>query len=47
MQKIEEEKLKEIEGGFSAVVGIAIVSAIMFISGIIEGIVSPRGCHNE
>lgn len=47
MIKIEEDKLKKIEGGFSAMVGVAVVSAIMFISGIIEGIVFPKGCHDE
>lgn len=47
MSKIEDYKLEKIQGGFSAVVAVAIVSAVIFISSFIEGIVFPRGCNNE
>lgn len=47
MSKIDECKLEKIQGGFSALAAVAIVSAVIFISSFIEGIVFPRSCNNE
>lgn len=49
MRKIDEEKLEKIKGGegVAAVwIGIAIASALIFISGIIEGITNPQKCSS-
>ena len=49
MQKIEEEKLEKIKGGegIAAVwIGIAVASALIFISGIIEGLTNPQKCSS-
>lgn len=48
MSKIEEEKLEKIKGGegVAAVwIGIAIAAALVFISGVIEGITNPERCN--
>lgn len=47
MKKIEPEKLEEIKGGatISVWTGIAIAAAIIFLSGIIEGITNPERCN--
>ena len=47
MKELELSELERIKGGFSATVAVAIVSAVIFISQIIEGIVYPRSCSNE
>ena len=48
MEKINEEKLEKIKGGegVSAVfIGVAVAAALVFISGIIEGITNPERCN--
>ena len=47
MEKIASDKLEEIKGGatISVWTGIAITSAIIFLSGIIEGITNPERCN--
>ncbi len=44
MKKVNENKLKEIQGGFSTGAALGIAAAIIFISGIFEGIVHPKSC---
>lgn len=49
MNKINNEELKKIKGGFAmngwTFLGIA--AAVVFISGIIEGITNPERCINH
>ena len=48
MVKLNEEKLEKIKGGegVSAVfIGVAVAAAIVFISGVIEGITNPERCN--
>ncbi len=45
MKVVKDEKLKQINGGFSAWVGVGIAAAIVFLSGVIEGITNPRRCN--
>ena len=48
MKKIDEENLEKVKGGegVSAVlIGIAVTAALVFISGIIEGITNPERCN--
>lgn len=47
MNRISTNELENIKGGFSAAVAIAVVSAVIFISQIVEGFVYPRSCSNE
>ncbi len=47
MNKINEDELEKIKGGeaVSAVwIGVAISAALIFISGIIQGITNPSKC---
>lgn len=44
MKKVMEKDLENIQGGFSVSVALAVSAAVIFISGIIEGIVHPRKC---
>ncbi len=44
IEKIENEKLEKISGGFSAWMALGIASTIIFISGVISGIVHPKTC---
>ncbi len=44
MQKLNNEKLERITGGASPWVALGIAAAIVFISGVIEGIVHPKAC---
>lgn len=47
MIKINTKELENIKGGFSAAVALTVVSAVIFISQIVQGFVYPRGCSNE
>ena len=44
MKIINDEKLKDINGGMSgwAVAGISLI--VTFVAGVIDGIARPRGC---
>ena len=49
MSRINVEELEKIKGGegVAAVwIGIAVASALIFISGIIQGITNPSKCGN-
>lgn len=48
MVKINDEKLEKIKGGEGVSVvfiGVAIAAALVFISGVIEGITNPERCN--
>lgn len=48
MKNIETEKLNNIRGGFTmnGWVALGIAAAVVFISGIIEGITNPERCNS-
>ena len=49
ISRISDENLERIKGGATVTVwtGIAIAAIVIFVSGIIEGLVNPGGCGNE
>jgi len=49
ISRISEEKLEKIKGGATVTVwtGIAIASIIIFLSGVIDGLINPGGCTSE
>jgi len=47
MQEIRDEKLKQVKGGFSVWAGIGIAAAVIFLVGVVDGIVHPKVCENE
>lgn len=44
MKEIEKKQLEKINGGFSAWMALGIASAVIFISGVLDGIVRPKEC---
>lgn len=46
MKLITEKEMKTIDGGVNIVLITAITTAIIFVSGIITGIVNPTRCNN-
>ena len=44
MKRLTDRELERINGGFSTWAMVGIASAIIFISGIIKGIVYPEAC---
>lgn len=48
IEKISNKNLEKIKGGASITVwgGVLIAAAIVFISGLIEGITNPPRCNN-
>ena len=44
---VNNNDLKKITGGISALGMIGIAALIIFISGVIEGITNPGGCDNR
>ena len=46
ISKISDENLEKIKGGttISVWTGIAVAAIIIFVSGIIDGLVNPGGC---
>ncbi len=44
MQRLDNQNLEAITGGASPWIALGIVATIVFISGVIEGIVHPKGC---
>lgn len=50
LKKISDENLELIKGGSASVivgVGLVVIAAIVFISGVFEGFTNPRRCNNE
>lgn len=47
MKTLNNIELEKVQGGFSAWMALGIVAAIIFISGVFEGIVHPKGCEAE
>lgn len=45
MIEVNKEELKNIDGGISVWGGIGIGSAVVFLIGVIDGIVRPLKCH--
>ena len=46
MKKLTDNELERISGGFSTWAAIGIAGAIIFLAGIIKGIVYPEACEN-
>ena len=46
MKKLEEKEMMKVEGGINILVVTAITTAVVFISGVITGIVNPTRCNN-
>lgn len=44
MKEIEKKQLEKINGGFSVWMALGIASTVIFISGVLDGIVRPKGC---
>ena len=47
MKKVTDQKLERIMGGGSPYLALGIIAAIVFISGVIEGIVHPNACSSS
>lgn len=47
MKKIEEEEMKQINGGVNVFLITAVTTAIIFLSGVITGIVNPTRCNHS
>ena len=45
MQKIEDEKLKRIKGGFSVWAFVGITAIVAVLVGVVEGYTNPKGCE--
>ena len=45
MQRLKNEDLKEIKGGFSLLAAVAITALVSFVSGVISGIANPEHCE--
>lgn len=45
MKKINENTLERITGGFSVWAALGIVSVVIFLSGVLSGIVHPKACN--
>lgn len=46
MNLVKDEEMKEVNGGINIVLLTAAISAVIFISGVITGIVNPTRCNN-
>lgn len=44
MSRIDDKSLERITGGFSAWMALGIASAVIFLAGMLDGIVRPKGC---
>lgn len=47
MKEIKKEELEKISGGFSVWMGLGLAATVIFISGVINGLVYPKPCVNE
>lgn len=46
MNNISKENLEKLEGGVSIWLGVAIVAAVIFVVGVVDGYVRPLKCNN-
>ena len=46
MQRMDNNSLGKINGGFSVWTGLAIAAIVVFIAGILEGFTNPKECNN-
>ena len=44
MKRLDNKELERIEGGISAWAALGIASIVIFVSGVIDGIVHPKSC---
>ncbi len=44
MKRIDNQVLERVTGGASTWVALGIAAAVVFLAGVIEGIVHPRSC---
>ena len=47
MKQLNNKELEKIQGGFSAWMALGIAATILFASGVLEGIVHPKGCNAQ
>ena len=47
MIRIEDNEAKRVEGGINILVVSLVTTAVIFVSGIISGIVNPTRCNNS
>jgi hypothetical protein len=45
MRKLEREEMERVDGGINIFLVTAIAAAVVFVSGIITGIVKPTECN--
>ena len=45
MKKLTNKELERINGGFSTWAAVGIASAVIFVAGVIKGIVYPEACE--
>ena len=46
MQRMDNNSLAKINGGFSVWTGLAIAAIVVFIARILEGFTNPKECNN-
>lgn len=46
MKKIDNLELERVMGGASPWIAVAIAAAVVFVAGVIEGIVHPNTCQS-
>ena len=47
MKVIDNNHLERITGGGAPLIALGIIAAIIFISGVIDGIVHPKSCEQS
>ncbi len=47
MKSLNQESLKNMKGGFSIWAGVGIGALIIFLSGVVDGIVHPKACTEK
>jgi len=45
MKQIRDEELKKMSGGFSIWAGIGIAAVVVFLVGVVDGIIHPKSCE--
>lgn len=44
MKELNNLELEKVQGGFSVWIALGIASLILFVSGVLEGVVHPKSC---